>query len=103
MGRSTVCRSRRSVLDMCRAGGPRQPRPMALQSASRSEGAVVGESVLFNPATYDGEGLDPEAKRLMLATIEFFESRGKGVLKEHDREHIWYADFLEFVKENRVF
>src|SRR3954451_8393397 len=76
---------------------------MALQSASRSEGAVVGESVLFNPATYDGEGLDPEAKRLMLATIEFFESRGKGVLKEHDREHIWYADFLEFVKENRVF
>ncbi len=62
-----------------------------------------GDGVLFNPRTYDGAGLDPEAKRLMTATIEFFESRGKTVLKEHDRDATWYADFLEFVKENRVF
>ncbi|MDX6581739.1 MAG: acyl-CoA dehydrogenase [Solirubrobacterales bacterium] len=60
-------------------------------------------AVLFNPATYDGADLDPEARRLMLATIEFFESRGKRVLKQHDREHTWYADFLEFVKRERVF
>jgi alkylation response protein AidB-like acyl-CoA dehydrogenase len=39
----------------------------------------------------------------MLATIEFFESRGKEVLKEHDRDLVWYADFLEFVKRERVF
>jgi alkylation response protein AidB-like acyl-CoA dehydrogenase len=58
---------------------------------------------LFNPATYDGAGLDPEARRLMLATIEFFEGRGKAVLKQHDQEHTWYADFLEFVKRERVF
>ncbi len=61
------------------------------------------DSVLFNPATFDGRGLDPEAKRLMLATIEFFESRGKRVLKDHDHERLWYADFLEFVKRERVF
>jgi acyl-CoA dehydrogenase len=63
--------------------------------------AVAGG--LFNPATYDGADLDPEARRLMLATIGFFESRGKTVLKQHDRERTWYADFLEFVKRERVF
>jgi alkylation response protein AidB-like acyl-CoA dehydrogenase len=63
---------------------------------------AVGTS-LFNPATYDGADLDPEARRLMLATIEFFESRGKAVLKQHDHDHTWYADFLEFVKRERVF
>jgi acyl-CoA dehydrogenase len=59
--------------------------------------------VLFNPRTYDGAGLDDESRRLMLATIEFFESRGKETLKQHDREGRWYADFLEFVKRERVF
>ena len=39
----------------------------------------------------------------MLATIAFFEQRGKTVLKQHDREHTWYADFLEFVERERVF
>ncbi len=63
----------------------------------------LANGVLFNPRTYDGEGLDPESRRLMLATIEFFEARGKRALKQHDREHVWYADFLEFVKRERVF
>jgi acyl-CoA dehydrogenase len=66
-------------------------------------GGPSGDGVLFNPSGYEGAGLDPEARRLMLATIEFFESRGKQVLKEHDRDHTWYADFLEFVKRERVF
>jgi acyl-CoA dehydrogenase len=61
------------------------------------------DGVLLNPRTYEGADLDPESRRLMLATIEFFESRGKQVLKEHDRDHLWYADFLEFVKRERVF
>jgi acyl-CoA dehydrogenase len=65
--------------------------------------AAVGAGALFNPTTYDGAELDPEARRLMLATIEFFESRGKTALKQHDRDHTWYADFLEFVKRERVF
>ncbi len=68
-----------------------------------ARGDAPGGEVLFNPRTYDGAGLDPESRRLMLATIEFFESRGKRVLKEHDRDHAWYADFLEFVKRERVF
>jgi acyl-CoA dehydrogenase len=65
--------------------------------------AVAADGVLLNPGTYEAADLDPEARRLMLATIEFFESRGKEVLKEHDRDLVWYADFLEFVKRERVF
>ena len=64
---------------------------------------MAADGVLLNPRTYEAADLDPEARRLMLATIEFFESRGKEVLKEHDRDLVWYADFLEFVKRERVF
>jgi acyl-CoA dehydrogenase len=61
------------------------------------------DGVLLNPRAYDPAHLDPEAARLMRATIEFFEKRGKAVLKDHDRDHVWYADFLEFVKNERAF
>jgi acyl-CoA dehydrogenase len=60
-------------------------------------------TVLFNPRTYDPAHLDEESRRIMLATIEFFESRGKRVLKEHDRERVWYADYLDFVGREKVF
>ncbi len=72
-------------------------------TAGEAPGAAPGDGVLLNPASYDPTHLDPESRRLMLATIDFFESRGKRVLKQHDRDHVWYADFLEFVKENKVF
>lgn len=64
---------------------------------------TTGDGVLFNPRTYDGAGLDPESRRIMLATIDFFESRGKVALKENDHERRWYADFLEFVARENVF
>ncbi len=74
----------------------------AIKNDAPADAPAAG-AVLFNPATYDGADLDPEARRLMLATIAFFEQRGKTVLKQHDREHTWYADFLEFVERERVF
>ncbi len=61
------------------------------------------EGLLLNPRTYDPAALDPESRRVLLATIEWFESRGKGVLKEHDRDRVWYEDFLDFVRRERVF
>jgi acyl-CoA dehydrogenase len=73
------------------------------QRAVSSERQRAGDGVLFNPRSYDGAGLDPESRRIMLATIEFFESRGKETLKQHDREQRWYSDFLEFVARERVF
>jgi acyl-CoA dehydrogenase len=75
----------------------------SVDQVASSERTTTGDGVLFNPRTYDGAGLDPESRRIMLATIEFFESRGKAALKEHDHERRWYSDFLEFVARERVF
>ncbi len=74
-----------------------------MASVEQRSAPVAVSGVLFNPRTYDGAELDPESRRLMLATIEFFENRGKAVLKQHDHDNTWYADFLEFVKRERVF
>ena len=58
---------------------------------------------LFNPSTYDPQDFDAATRRALLATIDFFESRGKVKLKEDDHERVWYADFLDFVKRERIF
>ena len=39
----------------------------------------------------------------MRKTIEFFERKGKRRLKEDDHARVWYADFLDFVKRERIF
>ncbi len=39
----------------------------------------------------------------MLKTIAFFEKKGKKSLKDDDHERVWYADFLEFVKQEKIF
>src|SRR3954451_8692724 len=58
---------------------------------------------LFNPRGYDPEDFDEPTRRALLATIDFFESRGKAALKEQDHERLWYSDFLDFVKRDRIF
>jgi acyl-CoA dehydrogenase len=80
-----------------------EERMASVDQVADSGQTTTGDGVLFNPRTYDGAGLDPESRRIMLATIEFFESRGKAALKENDHERRWYADFLEFVARERVF
>lgn len=59
--------------------------------------------LLLNPRTHDPADLDPEARRLLRATIDWFEGRGKGELKRtrHDRE--WYSDFLDFMASEQAF
>jgi len=59
--------------------------------------------MLFNPRKESFEHLDARSREIMAKTIEFFETKGKTQLKEDDHERRWYADFLEFVKENQVF
>jgi acyl-CoA dehydrogenase len=76
-----------------------EPRSVAREGPT----AVTSDGILLNPRTYDPVDLDPESRRVLLATIEFFESRGKDVLKAHDRDRVWYGDFLEFVKRERIF
>jgi alkylation response protein AidB-like acyl-CoA dehydrogenase len=64
---------------------------------------VAVSSVLFNPRSYEAAEFDEATRRALRATIDFFESRGKATLKEHDHERTWYADFLEFVRRERIF
>ncbi|WP_405160250.1 acyl-CoA/acyl-ACP dehydrogenase [Nocardia sp. NBC_01499] len=58
---------------------------------------------LFNPKTCEFTEFDAETRRLLRATIDWFEARGKAVLKQEDRDRIWYAEFLDFVKREGVF
>ena len=63
----------------------------------------AAESLLFNPHTYDPSDFDDVTRRLLRATIDWFEHRGKEKLLENYRECVWYADFLEFVAKERLF
>jgi acyl-CoA dehydrogenase len=60
-------------------------------------------SPLLNPATYDPADLDDDARRLIAATVQWFEQRGKNELKRSFHEREWYADFLDFVARERAF
>lgn len=59
--------------------------------------------LLLNPLTYDPADLDPEARRLLRATIDWFETRGKTELKRVHHERKWYDDFLEFMASEKAF
>ncbi len=61
------------------------------------------ESLLFNPHTYDPSHFDDATRRMLRATIDWFERRGKETLLKSYRECVWYADFLEFVAKERLF
>ncbi|WP_067477843.1 acyl-CoA dehydrogenase family protein [Nocardia amamiensis] len=58
---------------------------------------------LFNPASYDPQQFDAETRRLLRATIEWFEGRGKQRLLADDANAVWTADFLDFVKKEKLF
>ncbi len=59
--------------------------------------------MLLNPKEKTYDHLDPRSKEIMLKTIEFFENKGKEKLKHDYHQRVWYSDFLDFVKENRIF
>ena len=59
--------------------------------------------ILLNPKTESFAHLDPKSREIMKKTIAYFESRGKEKLKADSHERVWYADFITFVKENRIF
>jgi len=59
--------------------------------------------MLLHPKNETFTHLDPKSRDIMLKTVDFFEKKGKEKLKHDDHERVWYADFLEFVKEEKVF
>ena len=58
---------------------------------------------LLNPKTQSFNHLDDESKAIMEKTIAYFENRGKKKLKSDYHKRIWYADFIQFLKENKIF
>lgn len=63
----------------------------------------MAKNILLNPKKEKFEHLDEKSRRIMLKTIEFFENKGLKKLKHDDHERVWYADFLEVVKNEKMF
>jgi acyl-CoA dehydrogenase len=61
------------------------------------------QNILLNPAHHDRHYPDERSREVMRKTIEFFENKGKDRLLEDYYERVWYSDFLDFVRENRIF
>jgi acyl-CoA dehydrogenase len=59
--------------------------------------------ILLNPKHSDRPYGDERSSELMRQTIDFFESKGKTRLLEDYYDRGWYADFLSYVKEHRLF
>ncbi|MCB1179191.1 MAG: acyl-CoA dehydrogenase [Leptospiraceae bacterium] len=59
--------------------------------------------ILFNPRKPDFSKLDEKTKKKLLNTIEFFEKKGKKKLKEDELNRVFYDDFLEFQKNEKLF
>ena len=59
--------------------------------------------MLLHPKNETFEHLDTRSREIMLKTVAFFENKGKEKLKHDDHERVWYADFLEFLKEEKAF
>src|SRR5215218_6475097 len=58
---------------------------------------------LLNPGTYDASEFDPATRRVLRATIEWFEAKGKSAMTSEVRTDVWYADFIEFLARERAF
>jgi acyl-CoA dehydrogenase len=59
--------------------------------------------ILLNPKQHTRAYRDDASRQMMLDTIEFFESKGRGKLKKDDHERVWYADFLSFQQDKGLF
>jgi acyl-CoA dehydrogenase len=59
--------------------------------------------ILLNPKKHRRAYPDERSREVMLKTIEFFERKGKRRIKNDYHAQVWYADFLDFVKEEKIF
>ncbi len=59
--------------------------------------------MIFHPQKNCFQGLDARSRRLMEATITFFENKGLARIKQDDHERRWYDDFLDFNREQGLF
>ncbi|MGB3210643.1 MAG: acyl-CoA dehydrogenase [Desulforhopalus sp.] len=76
-----------------------------MQQGTGAEDQVVvaTRKLLLNPKTESYDHLDESSRGLVRKTIDFFEQKGKAKLKDDDHERVWYSDFLEFSKKEKLF
>ncbi|MEV7417403.1 acyl-CoA dehydrogenase family protein [Streptomyces sp. NPDC089919] len=63
----------------------------------------MSDPLLFNPRTYDPAHFDAETRRLLRATVDWFEERGKRRIIEDYRTRAWLGDFLGFAAKEGLF
>ena len=59
--------------------------------------------ILLDPGKLDRSYPDARSAEIMRKTVGFFEAKGKKRLLEDYYDRPWYADFLEFVRKERIF
>ena len=74
------------------------PGPTGVGPARRTT-----DGLLFDPNTYDPQQFDPETRRLLRATIDWFEGQGKKRILDDDLTAQWPAEFVDFVKREKLF
>ena len=58
---------------------------------------------LLNPHQLIEKHPDPVLNDILRKTVAFFEAKGKKRLKEDDLNRVWYADFIDFIKKEKIF
>ena len=79
------------------------PRPRPLTPTPEEGNAAMADSLLLNPRTYDPAHFDAETRRLLRATVDWFEDRGKKALIDSYNDRAWYGDFLDFAAKEGLF
>jgi acyl-CoA dehydrogenase len=59
--------------------------------------------ILLNPKKYSIKHDDKRFQQIIEKTINFFESKGLQKIKEDDHQRVFYTDFLEFIKKEKIF
>ena len=59
--------------------------------------------MILNPKRLGELPLDARSREIVGKTVAFFEEKGKARLKQDDFDRVWYADFLEFQRRERLF
>ncbi len=71
----------------------------AAKSESRS---TPPSSILMHPGRYNPTHLDAETRRLLTATVKWFEQRGLHKLLDDFHHKTYYTEFLEFLAKEKV-
>jgi acyl-CoA dehydrogenase len=77
-----------------------------MQSCEKIDYRAQGKErqmILLNPRENQYEHLDEQSRDIMRKTIRFFEDKGKEKLKTDYHDRVWYADFIDFIKNEKIF